>query len=351
MATEVVPYVVDVPERFAEQKEMAISIAASDLLPAHLRNKPANVLIIIAGARALGVSWFQALQSFFVVEGKLSMSAEMMRSLVIRNGHKFRILEMTDTEAKVELIRKDDPEVSFTTSFTIEDAKKAELLGKSNWKKYPSAMLLARATSKAVRSYIPDALAGNVYTPEELGARVNEEGIPEVDANGTVILDGEDATTDNGMRLQAQVDNYGGRLVYHTFDDALIAYKALLVGQWTHLVPNLEGFENEKTLYQLWMDRLVLDIDTVVPAVESGSATPDAAKDLLRQLWIAARDTGVLAQQYELDGSMLTVNEWINKSVTKVDELVAKKAAAAAADEPAEVIEPDEILPAAEVSP
>jgi len=50
------------------------------------------------------------------------------------------------------------------------------LAGKDNWKKQPKVMLQWRCTSAGMRFFAPDAICGMGYTPEELGATVNEEG-------------------------------------------------------------------------------------------------------------------------------------------------------------------------------
>jgi hypothetical protein len=62
------------------------------------------------------------------------------------------------------------------TDFTMEEAKQAGVAGKDNWRKYPKAMLFARALSAGVRAHCPDVSVCPVYVPEELGADVNEEG-------------------------------------------------------------------------------------------------------------------------------------------------------------------------------
>jgi len=64
------------------------------------------------------------------------------------------------------------------TTFTMEDAKRAELVKPgSGWVKYPQAMLFARAISAGCRTFTPDVFSGTlVYVPEEMGADVNEDG-------------------------------------------------------------------------------------------------------------------------------------------------------------------------------
>ena len=49
------------------------------------------------------------------------------------------------------------------------------LVGKHNWKTMPKVMRQWRAISAAFRPVFADVLAG-LYTPEEMGAAVDEEG-------------------------------------------------------------------------------------------------------------------------------------------------------------------------------
>jgi hypothetical protein len=96
------------------------------------------------------------------------MSAELMGALVRRAGHRIR-MSGDATTATAEIVRRDDPEFTYRATFTLDDAKAAGLLGKDVWKRYPAAMLLARAVSAVCRAGAGDVLAGVSYVPEELG--------------------------------------------------------------------------------------------------------------------------------------------------------------------------------------
>jgi hypothetical protein len=78
--------------------------------------------------------------------------------------------------ATAVLVRADDPQHPFQVTWTMQDAKAAGLDGKSNWKKYPRAMLKARAISEVAREGAEDVLMGLAYTADEMGAVVNEDG-------------------------------------------------------------------------------------------------------------------------------------------------------------------------------
>jgi len=56
-----------------------------------------------------------------------------------------------------------------TVSFSMADAKRAKLVGKSGpWQEYPDRMLMARARTFALRDAFPDILLGLGYSVEEL---------------------------------------------------------------------------------------------------------------------------------------------------------------------------------------
>jgi hypothetical protein len=110
----------------------------------------------------------------------------LMRALVRRAGHVFRVTERTNDRATVQIIRNDLPAgvQPYVTTFTADEARAAKLLGKRNWEQYRPAMLVARATSTAVREECPELLFGIAYTPEELGAVTDEHG---------QVIEGEEA--------------------------------------------------------------------------------------------------------------------------------------------------------------
>lgn len=168
-------------DTLAERISYAESIAPADLLPVAYRNKPANVLIAVETGDALGIPRIQALSSINVINGRPSMSAELMGSIVRRAGHKLRVKRSHDPlTVTAELVRADDPDYAFTATWDQGKATVAGLWGKDQWKRYPEAMLTARAISEVCRMGAPDALMGVVYTPEEAressGERVSAQG-------------------------------------------------------------------------------------------------------------------------------------------------------------------------------
>lgn len=158
-----------------DQMTLATKLATSNLLPQSMRNRPENLLYALQYAQALQVHPMTAITGIHVIEGKPSASADLIAGMVRRAGHKLRV-RATDTTATAEIIRADDPTYTFTATWTLERAKTAGLTGKGPWKAYPAAMLKARAITEVARLACSECLFGVIYTPEELGANVTEDG-------------------------------------------------------------------------------------------------------------------------------------------------------------------------------
>jgi hypothetical protein len=77
--------------------------------------------------------------------------------------YNYRVTEQTDKVCSIDFY--EGAELIGTSTFTIEDAKKA---GTKNTDKFPRNMLFARAMSNGVKWYTPDVFAGPVYVPEEM---------------------------------------------------------------------------------------------------------------------------------------------------------------------------------------
>lgn len=189
------------PNSLNAKVNYARKLAESGLLPAQYRQKPANVLFAVEYGEMLGLSPMAAITGIHVIDGKPTASAALISALVRRAGHKLRVTG-NDREATARIIRSDDPDFVFESVWTLDRAKQAGLVGKDVWKKYPAAMLKARAITEAARDACEEALSGMHYTPEELGADVNEDGVPTT----TVEVDWDAQIRDAGgdrARLEA----------------------------------------------------------------------------------------------------------------------------------------------------
>lgn len=158
------------PESWSEATAMANTLAqARDFVPRALAgNKHAVLAAILTGAE-LGIGPMQALRSIHVIEGKPTLSADLMLALAIRAGVRPQWVASTPTLAHLRLVREGfEPHEH---RFTIDEARAAGLLGKDNWRKYPAAMLRARCLSAALRAYCPDVLGAGIYVEGEVEER------------------------------------------------------------------------------------------------------------------------------------------------------------------------------------
>ncbi|MFB7938788.1 recombinase RecT [Streptomyces sp. NPDC056049] len=165
------------PGALAAQMDYAKAMAASDLLPRQYQGKPANLLWAVSYGQTLGIAPLTAVQSIHVINGKPTASADLIAGLVRRAGHKLRV-NGDDKRAVAQIIRADDPDFTFEVVWTIERAQQAKLTGKDTWKNFPAAMLKARAITEVARAACSEILQGTIYTPEELGANVDANGVP-----------------------------------------------------------------------------------------------------------------------------------------------------------------------------
>jgi hypothetical protein len=200
----------NVPALLRTRLAYARELADAKMLPEAYRKQPANVLYATEYADMLGISPMAAIQGLHIIDGKVTGSAAFVQSLVRKAGHKLRVTVEDDPaengrypRATVTIVRHDDPDFPFIATWTVEKAVQAGLMtrnpqdgsvkgigrgGKpSNWDKYLEDMLVSRATTSAARRAAQEALNGVMYTPEEIGVTVDEDGAPVLGRDDEVV--------------------------------------------------------------------------------------------------------------------------------------------------------------------
>lgn len=152
---------------YADVRDLAkmLADAPPGMVPKAYQGSAPGIFACILRGVGLGLDPMEALANIHVIEGKAVLSSELMLSLVMRRGVQVEWTTMTDDEVECRLTRPGYP--THTGSWCIEDARRAGLLSKDNWKKYPRAMLRARCLSEAIRSWAPDLLGAGVYDESE----------------------------------------------------------------------------------------------------------------------------------------------------------------------------------------
>lgn len=137
----------------------------------------AQAAVKVQAGMEMGFGPFTSMTGIHIIQGRPSVGANLMASAVKTNPrYDYRVREMTDQVCRIEFfeIIGGKRESIGVSEFTLADGKKA---GTKNLDKFPRNMLFARAMSNGIRWFCPDAFNGNtVYTPEELGADVDEDG-------------------------------------------------------------------------------------------------------------------------------------------------------------------------------
>ena len=168
------------PATWTTMKEQAAVMIKSGFLPPSIRTPEQAIAIAMAG-RELGIGFMESLRSINVIQGKPTISPQLMLALANRTGEIENIKIKADNDVAVVAIKRRGRDQHVET-FGVNEATALGLITKDNYKKQPSTMFKWRALAANLRVTFPDVLLG-LYTPEELGANVtvaeNEEMVVE----------------------------------------------------------------------------------------------------------------------------------------------------------------------------
>lgn len=158
-----------VPENLHGLMRMARLYILSGLVPKGLldgcQNPVERVCVLFQRGMELGLHPSQALDGMAVVNGRLTIWGDTAKALCYQRGlleeDEERWEGSGDTRVAICRVRRRGQEKWHEERFSVGDARKAGLWGKSGpWSLYPDRMLMARARGFALRSKFPDALKG-----------------------------------------------------------------------------------------------------------------------------------------------------------------------------------------------
>jgi hypothetical protein len=136
----------------------------------------AQAVVKILAGQELGFGPFASMTGVHIIQNKPTLAANLIAAAVKRTG-KYNYQFTQHTDLVCELAFYENGKEVGKSRFTMEDAKKAGVTSNPSWSKYPRNMLFARAISNGQKWFAPDIFNGTtVYTPEELGAEVDEDG-------------------------------------------------------------------------------------------------------------------------------------------------------------------------------
>ena len=150
----------------------------------------ATILNIFMTARALGVDPMLALNGGFnIIKGKINMGAHFMSALARRKGHSIKVVEMTHEKCIIIAKRKDN-EDSLKYEMTMEEAVRAGLANKDNWRNNPKQMLYCACVRNVFRILFSDIAIpydADEMNVEEALKQPEDIGVMEIQAEAVQI--------------------------------------------------------------------------------------------------------------------------------------------------------------------
>lgn len=169
-------------QTLADQFRWAQAAVQSGMLP-RAYDTPQKVMVVVQSGAELGMPPMQSIYSYAPTGGKPMLMVEPALALVLASGLLAGRSEDFEGEGlarccRVEIVRRGGLAVS--RSYSLEDAKKAGLLGKENWQKYPDRMLMQRALGYCLHDLFPDVLRG-----QRIAGTTDDEDVPTRDVQIT----------------------------------------------------------------------------------------------------------------------------------------------------------------------
>ena len=146
---------------FNEMESMASYIVRSRLFGAKDESQAMSLMLI---AQAEGCHPMTAVQDFDIVQGRPARKTHSILARFQAAGGSVEWVEISQTRAIGVFSHKQGG--SLRVEWTFEQAKKAGLTNKDNWKNYPQAMLRARCIAEGVRAVYPGAIGGMMAVEE-----------------------------------------------------------------------------------------------------------------------------------------------------------------------------------------
>lgn len=127
-----------------------------------------EVLVCLLAGDELGSGPVESLTRLYVRKGRVEAHADFLRTLCRRAGVRVTVTTTgtaSAARATVDVRRGDG--TGGDATWTMKDAKRAGVDSQECWVAHPAAMLIARATIKAVRAHVSEILGPLGYTTEE----------------------------------------------------------------------------------------------------------------------------------------------------------------------------------------
>ena len=152
------------PQNVSEGYALAQYLSKSGMLGKDIKTAEQALTVMIAG-RELGFTAMQSLRAIYIVEGRVTLSADAMVALVLRSPECEYLTLVSSSADECTYKTKRRGGVEVVMSVTANDAKTA------GWgathAKYPAIMKRHRCASNICRAVYPDVVLG-MFSPEEM---------------------------------------------------------------------------------------------------------------------------------------------------------------------------------------
>lgn len=127
----------------------------------------AQAIVKVLAGRELGIPPVASMTGIRILDSKITLAAITIAGLIKKSGrYNYRLDKVTNEECTGTFF-ENGKEVGKST-FTIQDAMRAELINLPAWKKFPKNMLCWRMVVNGARFYCPDIFLGPIYSLEEM---------------------------------------------------------------------------------------------------------------------------------------------------------------------------------------
>lgn len=150
----------------------AVVLANSGLFGKNMTVDQAMARLIIG--KDMGLTTIESLTQLFVFDGNIGIGASARAAACLRAGVQPKTLVTTDDCCTIEFVERATGDVRGTATFTMDEAKRAGIAGKNNWKAWPSDMLYARALSRGQRRFVPEAFGSGVPVYDTTSGELDE---------------------------------------------------------------------------------------------------------------------------------------------------------------------------------
>ena len=160
--------------KLSDMQVMAEAVARSGLFG---MKSPDQALALMLVAQSENQHPATITQDYDIIQGKACRKTHSVMARFQQMGGKVEWHQLTDSIADATFSHPAGG--SLRIEWSIEQAKKAGLTNKDNWKNYPRAMLRARVIAEAVRAVYPAAIGGMLIAEEAADMNERDMGAAE----------------------------------------------------------------------------------------------------------------------------------------------------------------------------